>query len=113
MENNESISFIIPNKFEYIDITQFFVREVARNIGFKGTSLNQIDIAIEEAVSNVMKHAYDAEESKNFEIVCQKIPEGIKIILKETGMPFDPNRIARFNITKNIEELSTDRKSVV
>ncbi|MHC1708669.1 MAG: ATP-binding protein [Bacteroidales bacterium] len=108
MENHEFISFTIPNKIEYIDITQFFVREVARSIGFMGTSLNQIDIAIEEAVSNVMKHAYDAEESKTFEIICQKIPDGIKIILKETGMPFDPNRIARFNITKNIGELSTE-----
>lgn len=108
MENFESISFTVPNKLEYFNITQLFVREIARNIGFKGTSLNQIDVAIEESVTNIMKHAYDAEESKTVEIVCQKIPEGVKIILKEMGMPFDPNRIAKFNLTKEVDDLSTD-----
>jgi anti-sigma regulatory factor (Ser/Thr protein kinase) len=108
MENNESISFTIPNKLDYLDTAQFFVREVARTIGFKGNSLNQIDIAMEEAVANIMKHAYDAEESKTFDIICKKIPEGIEIILKEMGMPFDPSRIAKFNLTKNLDDLSTE-----
>lgn len=108
MENLESISFTIPNKYDYLDIAQKFVYEVAKKIGFKEKSLIQIDIAIEEAVTNIMKHAYDAEESKTFDIICQKIPEGIKITLKETGMPFDPDSIAKFNITKDIKDLSTE-----
>lgn len=107
MENFESVSFTIPNKYEYLDIAQGFVNDIAQKAGFKGNLLMQIDIAIEETVTNIMKHAYDAEESRTFEIICQKIPDGIKIILKEMGIPFDPERIAKFNLTKNIEDLST------
>jgi serine/threonine-protein kinase RsbW len=108
MENLESFKLTVPNNLEYFDLAQFFVRDVAKKIGFKGNALNQIDIAVEESVTNVMKHAYDKEESKTIDIICQKIPDGIKIVVKDMGIPFDPNRIARFNITKNIEDLSTE-----
>ncbi len=91
---------------EYLELAQLFVREVAQKIGFTGNALVQIDIAIEESVSNIMKYGYDAEESQTIDILCQNIAGGIKIILKEMGIPFDPNRIARFNLTKNLEEMS-------
>jgi serine/threonine-protein kinase RsbW len=32
----------------------------------------------------------------------------MKIIIKDMGIPFDPNRIARFNVTKDIEDLSIE-----
>jgi anti-sigma regulatory factor (Ser/Thr protein kinase) len=108
MKDLDSLQLTVPNDLQYFDIAQLFVRDVAKKIGFTGKELNQIDIAIEEAVTNVMKYAYDKEESKTIDVVCQKIEGGIKIIIKDMGIPFDPNRIARFNITKDINDLSTE-----
>jgi serine/threonine-protein kinase RsbW len=108
MENLESVKLTVPNDLIYFDLAQLFVREMAQKIGFRGNDLNQIDIAVEESVTNVMKHAYDKEESKTIDVICQKIEGGVKIIVKDMGIPFDPMRIARFNLTKNIEELSTE-----
>lgn len=107
MENTEPVKLIVPNDLVYFDLAQQFVREMARKIGFTGNALTQIDIAVEESVTNVMKHAYDREESKTIDVICQKIERGMKIIVKDMGIPFDPNRIARFNITRNIDDLST------
>ncbi len=106
METNESIKMTFPNKLEYSFIVQLFVREIAKAIGFSGDELDQIDIAIEESVSNIMVHTSD-EENPTFDIVCEKIPGGIKIILKEMGIPFDPERIRKYEASKNLDELST------
>ncbi|MEI7500037.1 MAG: GNAT family N-acetyltransferase [Bacteroidota bacterium] len=106
MENNESIKMTFPNKLNYSFMVQLFVREIAKMIGFSGDELEQIDIAIEESVSNIMIHASD-EENPTFDIICMKIPDGIKITLKEMGIPFDPERIKKYELTKVLDDLST------
>lgn len=105
MEINESIKMTFPNKLNYSFIVQLFVREIAKMIGFSGDELNQIDVAIEESVSNIMVHASD-EENPTFDIVCEKIPGGIKIILKEMGIPFDPEHIKKYELSKNLDDIS-------
>ncbi len=106
MKNFESIKMTFPNTFDYLFLVQTFVREVAKNIGFSGGLLDQIDIAIEEAVSNVMVHASD-EENPTFDIICEKVPVGMKITLKEMGIPFDPERIRKYELSKNMDDVPT------
>ena len=85
---------------------QSFVREIAKTVGFSGDELNQIDIAVEEAVSNVMVHASD-EQNPTFDVICTKVPGGIRITLKEMGIPFDPEHIRKFELTKNLDVIPT------
>ncbi len=106
MKNDESIKMTFPNALKYSFMVQTFVREIAKMAGFSSDELQQIEQAIEEAVSNVMIHAGD-EENPTFDIICQKIPNGIKIILREMGIPFDPERIKKYEITSNLDDLST------
>ena len=106
METDESIKFTFPNKLEYSYLVQQFVREIAKKIGFSGETLDQIDIAIEESVSNVMVHASD-DENPTFDIICEKIHDGMKITIKETGIPFDPEQIKKYKATRNLDDLST------
>ncbi|HOW24607.1 MAG TPA: ATP-binding protein [Bacteroidales bacterium] len=108
MENSASVKLTIPNDLTFFGLAQLFVREMAKKTGFSGSALDQIEIAVEESVTFVMKHAYDKEESKTIDIICQGVEGGLKIIVKDMGIPFDPSRIARFNITKNIEDMETE-----
>lgn len=107
MQIPEILKITLPNKLDYLDIAQLFVRETAKKIGFSGSSLNHIDIAIEEAVSNVMKHTYDAEENRTFDIECENLRNGIKIVIKEMGMPFDPSIVKKYQLADNIDDAST------
>jgi serine/threonine-protein kinase RsbW len=86
----------LPNELPYLPLAQSFVREAAAHFGFDGASLSQIELAVEEAVANVMQHGYDAEESRTFDIICEHLPGGIRVIIHEMGMPFDPSRIPEY-----------------
>ena len=100
METNESIKMTFPNKLNYFFLVQLFVREIAQMIGFSGRELNQIDVAVEESVSNIMVHN-SVEDLPTFDIICEKTRGGIKIILKEMGIPFDPEQIKKYELSKN------------
>ena len=90
------LKLTLPNEMPYLRLAQSFVREVAAHFGFEGASLSQIELAVEEAVANVMQHGYDAEESQAFDIICERLPGGIRVIIHEMGMPFDPSRIPEY-----------------
>ena len=105
METNESIKMTFPNKLNYFFLVQLFVREIAQMIGFSGRELNQIDVAVEESVSNIMVHN-SVEDLPTFDIICEKTRGGIKIILKEMGIPFDPEQIKKYELSKNLDDIS-------
>jgi anti-sigma regulatory factor (Ser/Thr protein kinase) len=90
------LKLTLPNQMAYLPLAQSFVSEAARQFGFTGPELSQIQLGVEEAVTNVMKHAYDAEESRSFDIVCEQIAGGVRIVVHEKGMPFDPSQIPNY-----------------
>jgi anti-sigma regulatory factor (Ser/Thr protein kinase) len=91
-----ALKLTLPNEMPYLPLAQSFVREAATQFGFQGASLSEIELAVEEAVTNVMQHGYDVEESRAFDILCDRLPNGIRIIIHETGMPFDPGHIPEY-----------------
>jgi len=105
MEINESVKMTFPNKLNYIPFVQRFVREIATMIGFSGDEMRHIDIAVDEAVSNIMVHTIE-EENPTSEIICEKIPGGMKIILKDMAIPFDPMHLKRYELSKDLHDIS-------
>ncbi len=96
MNPKHVLKLTLPNDLAYLPNAQRFVIEAARSFGFTEAEFMPIELGVEEAVTNVMKHAYDAEENSQFDILCEKLPAGIRIILKERGMPFDPGQVAAY-----------------
>jgi serine/threonine-protein kinase RsbW len=94
---SDTLKLTLPNEMPYLPLAQSFVREVAAHFGFQSASLSQIELAVEEAVANVMQHGYDAEESRTFDIICEHLPGGIRVIIHEMGMPFDPSHIPEYH----------------
>ncbi len=86
----------LPNQIAYLPLALTFVRQVAEQFGFDDVARSQLEVAAEEAVTNVMHHGYDAEESPEFEIACEPIAGGIRVVVHETGIPFDPSLIPAY-----------------
>ncbi len=107
MAQGDILRLILPNDLNYLHSAQNFVRDAATLFGLAEGELFQLEIGIEEAVTNVMKHAYDAEENRFFEIACESIPAGIKVVIKEKGIPFDPGQIPRYTSGTTPEDFSS------
>ena len=93
MNTNETVQLTLPNQLSCLPTAQAVVREAARSCGFDDAALSEIEVAVEEAATNVMKHAYDVEENPTFDIVCKRLGDGMQIVLREKGIPFDPKLI--------------------
>lgn len=97
MKRRDFLKLTLPNDLSYISIAQLCARELAKKIGFSGDDLYNIELAVEEAVNNVIQHAFEADESSTFDVICERIPLGIKINVKEQGIPFDATLLPEFD----------------
>ncbi len=59
--------------------------------------IKKIELGVEEAVSNVIKHAFAPNEDAEFKITCERVPLGLEIIINDKGVPFDPTILPEYN----------------
>lgn len=74
---------------DYLHDMLHFIRHEAQAAGFEGLYETQIELALEEALVNIIKHGYRLYPG---EIDIETIPleHGIAFILADRGIPYNP-----------------------
>ncbi len=80
-------------KFENLDEIREFVGKIARKGGFSDKDIYNIQLATDEAASNIIEHAYHNLPGKTLELSCGMQGDVITIILTDTGESFDPSEV--------------------
>ncbi|MEP6896419.1 MAG: ATP-binding protein [Chloroflexota bacterium] len=98
----QSVQFIA--KFEYLDEIREFVGEIARVGGFDAKDVYNIQLAADEAASNVIEHAYEGVSNGVLELSCGVKANVITIILIDHGESFDPSEIPMPDLKADLSE---------
>lgn len=69
------------------------VSELAAAMGFEEGQCRRITLAVDEALSNVIRHAYKNECNHEIELHCQAQADCLEFIFVDRGEPVDPARI--------------------
>ena len=80
-------------KFEHLDEIREYVGEIARDGGFSDKDVYNIQLATDEAASNIIEHAYEKIRDGILELSCAMQDDRITITLIDHGESFDPSEI--------------------
>lgn len=80
-----------------------FIGEVTANFGMTEQETYNIQMAVDEAVTNIIEHAYQAQEGP-IEVVAERQGEDFIVILRDRGRPFDPTNVTEPDITAGLDE---------
>jgi serine/threonine-protein kinase RsbW len=80
-------------KFEFLDEIREFVGGVARQGGFSDKDVYNIQLATDEAASNMIEHSYENIQDGVIDLSCGMESDQIRIVLIDYGEPFDPSAI--------------------
>lgn len=84
-----------------------FMDDIVGETGIDMALANSLNLALEEAVVNVMNYAYPKEQTGNIEIEAYTDKNCIRFIITDNGIPFDPTTDdTEPDITADIEERS-------
>ena len=91
-------------KFEYLDEIREFVGDIARAGGFGDKDIYNIQLAADEAASNIIEHAYEGVSDGLLELSCGVKGNTITIILVDHGESFDPSEVPMPDLKADLSE---------
>ncbi len=107
MSKHYPMKLTLPSDLSCLPIAQLFVRETARSWGCPEADLYRFDLVIEEAITNVIEYAFEEGEASSFDILCDPLPEGIGVTVREKGLPFDPKQLPNYDAEADFDERAT------
>lgn len=102
--SGSSVTMIFPGCFDSLAKIGEFVVRAAQSAGLDATATYAVEMAVDEAATNVIQHAYGGEGLGDIECTCYINKRGLKIILRDQGRPFDPSSVPEPDIRASLEE---------
>ena len=100
-------SITLPNNIEEIPQLNVFIDEVCEAAGLDMSDTMSVNLALEEAVVNVMDYAYPTNAPGEVTIEAEADDERMKFVITDHGIPFDPTAKAEVDTTLSLEERPT------
>jgi len=92
----------VASATENLETIREFIGRLARGAGFNEEQAMQIELAVDEASTNVIKHAYRFNPTHQVDIVVYTDDEKIEIIISDRGKGFDISKVPTPDIAQNI-----------
>ena len=93
-----------PARFDSLAAIGEFVTHAAEAAGLDARAVYAVQLAVDEACSNIIKHAYGGEGRGDIECTCIINENGLAVILRDHGRPFDPTSVPEPDLYASIED---------
>ena len=95
---------ILHNDIQQIPQLAEFIEQIAREAKLEQSLSMSLNLALEEAVTNVILYAYPEGSDGLVDIEAVILPEQLEFIVSDSGKPFDPTAAPEADITLNADE---------
>jgi serine/threonine-protein kinase RsbW len=91
--HGRSVRLTIPAKAEYITLGRLALTAIARVRPLSDEILSDLKLALTEACTNSVRHAYDAGREGTVEIVYELEPDRLVVEVTDDGQGFEPGEL--------------------
>ncbi|WP_138755333.1 anti-sigma B factor RsbW [Paenibacillus sinopodophylli] len=103
---NSFIHLTIPARAEFVDIARLTLFGIANKAGFSYEEIEDMKVAVTEACTNVVLHAYSNAQPGIIELSFEIEDKGISIRIKDEGSSFNYEPADTKSVTLHNKELS-------
>ncbi len=80
------------------------VEKFSVEAGLDARSVYAMQMAVDEACSNIIGHAYGGEGKGVIKLHFRRINDGVQVVINDTGRPFNPENVPEPNVTAPLAE---------
>jgi serine/threonine-protein kinase RsbW len=88
MNANDFVELKVPAKAEYVGVVRLLISGVASRLGFPIDDIEDMKLAVAEACTNAILHAYQDEEGQII-VGCASYEDRLEIMVIDHGQSFD------------------------
>jgi len=96
---------LVPAKYKYLAQISRFVGKAAKEANLDKASIYAVKLAVDEACSNIMEHAYSGKGKGEILCSCEIIDNGLKVTLTDHGNPLNSKEVPEFDSHTPLEEI--------
>ena len=88
--------------YKNLDTIRDYVARSAQDAGLSEREIYAVQLAADEASTNIIEHAYRGDEGGTIEIECESVPGKLTVTLRDRGKPFDPESVPEPNVKADL-----------
>lgn len=93
-----------PSENRYLHMVHQLTKNLAESTGFETVEAEQIALAVDEAATNVIEHAYGGEPGHEIEVHFDPEGESLNIVIFHEGEALDSVPVPEFDLDKLVAE---------
>jgi len=102
MDTEQTTSF--PGRFDSLAAIGELVTRAAEAAGLDARSVEGVELAVDEACSNIIEHAYGGEGRGDIEVTYRIDGDGLTVLLRDYGSPFNPDGVPEPDLQAPLED---------
>jgi serine/threonine-protein kinase RsbW len=81
------------------------VTHFAKLAGLNEAEIYAVQLAVDEASTNIIEHGYGAECPERIDITCEVLEDGLKIVIYDDAAPFNPETVPQPEMNVSLDQL--------
>ncbi|GGJ90926.1 serine-protein kinase RsbW [Lentibacillus kapialis] len=110
MEKFDFVEMKVPARAEYVGVVRLSISGIANRQGFAYEAIEDLKVAVSEAITNVVDHAYYQEGNGEVTIGFGVYDDRLEVMVSDHGDSFDLSEIkggiGPYDGTESVESLS-------
>jgi serine/threonine-protein kinase RsbW len=98
---------IIPSQTGYLAMVREMTKRMAEAAGFDETVADKLALAVDEATTNVLEHAYKGATDREVELRFEDRGPDFRVEIADTGQMVDPRAVPQVDLAKYATERRT------
>ena len=78
---------------QLMSVVRSAVEKYAEAMGFAEQECRSIILALDETLTNVIRHAYGNATDRQIAVTCRKADNGVEFLIEDSGSPVDTTKI--------------------
>jgi serine/threonine-protein kinase RsbW len=87
------LKLLMPSDPRYLPVVRGLICPLAAALGWDEADCRAITLALDEALTNIIRHAYHSRPDGPIELECTGSADGLEVTLRDQGDPPDQSRI--------------------
>lgn len=101
-------NIVIKNDIQQLPELKSFIDDIVKKLRLQDSIAMQLDLALEEAILNIMTYAFPPDTEGNIDITAQADDLQLKFIIVNSGIAFNPTGTKNADVTLTSEGHQTD-----
>jgi serine/threonine-protein kinase RsbW len=97
----------VPSRTEFLAAIRDVTRRMAETAGFDGAQADQLALAVDEASTNVIEHAYRGAPGRTIELRFRDEDGVLRVDVVDDGEPVDPRAVPQVDLQRYASERRT------